>query len=58
MELLDIADEERASLVAELGAAALGIGELEPAAGDMQQLAHSLLESFDGWLGGRATGGS
>jgi lipoate---protein ligase len=58
MELLDIADEERASLVAELGAAALGVGELEPAAGDMQELAHSLLASFDGWLGGGATGGS
>ena len=58
MELLDIADEERASLVAELGAAALGVGELEPAAGDMQELAQSLLASFDGWPGGGAPGGS
>jgi lipoate---protein ligase len=58
MEMLDVADEERASLVSELGAAALGVGELEPAVDDLRELADALLASFGDWSAAGAPGGS
>jgi lipoate-protein ligase A len=54
MELLDVDDLARASVVSDLRAAALGVGELEPAISDIAVLARALLASFDGWTGGGA----
>ena len=57
MQLLDVDDTERASLVAELGAAAVGVGELEAALDDLDRVGRTLVASFDGWpAGGEAAG--
>jgi hypothetical protein len=58
MELLDVDDVARASLVADLASAALGVGELEPAVDDLEGLGRALLASFDSWAEGGAPGGS
>jgi lipoate---protein ligase len=49
MDLLDVDDVARPSLVAELGSAALGVSELEPVVRDLDALAQVLLSSFEGW---------
>jgi lipoate-protein ligase A len=58
MQLLDVDDTERASLVAELGGAAVGLGELEVALDDLDRVGRTLVASFDGWPGGGAAAGS
>jgi lipoate---protein ligase len=56
MQLLDLDDAEQASLVSELGAAAVGLGELEPPLDDLDRVGRALATSFDGWPGGDAEG--
>ncbi len=54
IQLLDVDDTERASLVSELGAAGVGVGELEAALDDLDRVGLTLVASFDRWPGGGA----
>jgi lipoate-protein ligase A len=60
MALLDVDDTERGAIVSDLASSAVGVGELQPAARDLEALGQALLSSFDGWtaVGGGASAGS
>jgi lipoate-protein ligase A len=49
MDLIDVEDMERATIVAELSSAAVGLGELEPAVDDLARLRDLLVGSFPDW---------
>jgi hypothetical protein len=49
MDLIDVEDMERATIVAELSSAAVGLGELEPPVDDLARLRDLLVGSFPDW---------
>jgi lipoate-protein ligase A len=58
IELFVVDDAGRVSLVSDLAAAALGVGELAPAVDNLDELCDALIASFDNWSGGGAASGS